>query len=88
MSPVAPILFTSLVLSVKSGETMVKLYKCPHCKKSLRPLRLPKLTGRSREYREWSGIWYCMNCHALVLVAGELHPAPIFVYGDTDWLEK
>jgi len=67
---------------------MVKLYKCPHCKSKLRPLRLPKFEGRGRAYHGWSGIWYCMDCHALVLVASEMHAAPVYFFGDTDWLEK
>lgn len=67
---------------------MVKLYKCPHCKANLHPLRLPKFEGGGRTYRAWSGIWYCRACHALVLVAGEMHAAPIFFYGSTDWMEK
>ena len=67
---------------------MVKLYKCPHCKANLHPLRLPKFEGGGRTYREWSGIWCCLKCEALVLVAGKLRAAPIFVYSSTDQLEK
>ena len=67
--------------SVTEAETTVELYKCPHCKSNLRPLRLPKSRG-------WSGVWHRGSCHALVLVADERHAAPIYVYGSTDWFES
>ena len=67
---------------------MPELYKCPHCKKGLHPLRLPKFKGgHSRTYEEWSGIWYCLDCHALVLVAHEMHAAPVYFAASTDWLK-
>jgi len=67
---------------------MPKLYKCPNCKEPLHPLRLPRFQGGGRTYEEWSGIWYCMDCHAKVIVAKELHDAPILVYRGTDWLKS